>query len=75
MVLNYLLRRIARLHNLKWLNAEHVIGPLFGGEVKIARICWLYNLTDWLLDMLLVLFGGGIKLYNLLAAQLKVIEY
>ena len=38
-----------------------------GGEIKIARICWLCNLTDWLLDMLLVLFGGGIKLYKLIS--------
>ena len=57
LVLNYLLGRVARclVAQLKMTGYWTCYWSSFGREVKVAQICWLHNLDDWLLDMLLVL--------------------
>ena len=71
LVLTYLLRRLARLHNLKWLNAEHVWFS-FGGGIKLYKICWLHNLK-WLITKTYYRSSSGREIrvvQNLVVAQL-----
>ena len=52
------------------IDYEDILLVLLGREIRVVRNCWLYNLTDWLLDMLLVLFGGG-KSHKCLNVQIS----